>query len=120
MKALVFFLFCLFWINNLKSQDSTEVYMNRINYIFANVDHNQASTGLLSDYGIHAIPPEYYDGTLRDSNEVDISVWKTLYNGVYSSRFNSKSSLSTTDYASAMLAQNVPVAGGFVSILSCV
>ncbi len=31
-------------------------YMNRVNYIFANVDHSKVTTGLLSDYGLQVIP----------------------------------------------------------------
>lgn len=75
------------------------------------MDHSKITTGLLSDYGLQVIPPEYYDGVLRDSNEVDISAWRSLYGGMYSSRFNSISNLpAQTDVFNA-IAQNTPLIG---------
>jgi len=62
--------------------------MNRVNFIFANVDHSKVTTGLLSDYGLQFAPPEYYNGSLLDSNYLDISIFKMLYAGMDNSIFN--------------------------------
>lgn len=43
----------------LNAQETPDDYLNRVNYIFANVDHSKVTTGLLSDYGLQVIPPEY-------------------------------------------------------------
>ena len=75
------------------------------------MDHSRVITGLLSDYGLHVIPPEYYDGVLRDSNEVDISTWRSLYGGIYSSRFNGISNLPTQTNVFNTIAQNIPLIG---------
>jgi hypothetical protein len=40
----------------LFAQDYPYAYRDRINYIFANVDHSRIPTGLFSDYGLQLIP----------------------------------------------------------------
>lgn len=101
----------LITFGKLSAQDSLDNYMNRINYIFANVDHNKVTTGLLSDFGIQIIPPEYYDGALRDSNEVDIQAWRALYAGMDFSRFNTICTLPTQADVFNAIINNTPQSG---------
>ncbi len=58
----------------LNAQTSDTAYQNRINYIFEHVKRSRVTTGLLFEYGLHFIPPQYFDGTLQDSNEVEIEI----------------------------------------------
>jgi len=62
-------LFAIFgFIARTMAQETPDAYKDRVNYIFANVDHSKVSTGILSDYGLQVILPEYYDGTFRSVN----------------------------------------------------
>lgn len=79
------------------AQTPTDEFVNRMNYVFANVNRGNVSTGLLSNYGAQSIPLEYYNGVPADSNFVDIDSYKLLYAGLYSSKFNSNITLITPD-----------------------
>jgi hypothetical protein len=92
--------------------------MNRVNYIFANVDHSKVTTGLLSDYGLQVILPEYYDGALRDSNEVDINAFRTLYADMDYSRFNANCTLPGQNAVFDAITSNIPTSGQPVPIAS--
>ncbi|MFA6404341.1 MAG: right-handed parallel beta-helix repeat-containing protein, partial [Salinivirgaceae bacterium] len=95
----------------LNAQTSDSVYKARINYIFAQVNHSKVTTGLLFDYGLHLIPPQYYNGVLQDSNEVDIEIWKTLYSGIYGCKFNNLgTALATPQAVYGLISQNTPTA----------
>jgi hypothetical protein len=100
------------------AQDTITNYINRVNYIFANVDHSKVSTGLLSDYGLQIILPGYYNGALIDSNEVDINVFRTLYADMDNSRFNSNCTLPSQGTVVSTLKSNIPVSGQPVPIAS--
>jgi len=108
---LILPLLCVAFLQSNAQEDSTNNYMNRVNYIFAQMDHNRVTTGLLSDFGIHVIPPEYYNGVVRDSNEVDISAWKSLYAGMHSSRFNNYCTLPSQDDVFSTIDLNMPSVG---------
>ena len=43
------------------------------------LDKNQISTGFLEEYGAPIIPMETFNGTLTDSNRIDMNLWRTLY-----------------------------------------
>lgn len=117
MKKYIFlFLFMSFTTRSTLGQDTPDDYMNRINYIFANVDHSKVTTGLLSDYGLQIIPPEYYDGALQDSNEVDINAFRTLYADMDYSRFNANCTLPSQNTVFATIASSMPTSGQPVSI----
>ncbi len=93
-------------------------YMNRVNYIFANADHSKVTTGLLSDYGLQVIPPEYYNGALQDSNEVDINAFRTLYADMDYSRFNSNCTLPSQNTVFSAITSSIPTSGQPVPIAS--
>lgn len=81
----------------LAQEEPVEEIMNRFNYVFAEVNRSNVSTGLLSNYGIQPMELKYYDGVPADSNFVDISIYKLLYAGIYNAKFNNNISLITPD-----------------------
>lgn len=95
-KYIMFFLSIVLSIAAFAQTPADEIAA-RMNYVFAKVNKNNVPTGLLSNYGIQPIPLEYYNGVPADSNFVDLSSYKLLYTGVYSSKFNDKISLITPD-----------------------
>ncbi|OAV71883.1 hypothetical protein Barb4_00324 [Bacteroidales bacterium Barb4] len=125
-------------VQNVCSQtlaDYNEDYTQSINYIFANVDKNKVATGLLYDYGLHIVEPLDFNGVPSDSNYVDMDTWKALYWGIYSSKVNSKISLTSpnemtkkvddaavTSLAVMHIAYNTykenAVEGGFVAVVN--
>ena len=46
---------------NLSSQNPSQDYTNRMNYIFQYMDKNRITTGLLSDYGLQFIEPDVFN-----------------------------------------------------------
>lgn len=54
-----------------------------INQVFERLNKERVTTGLLSDYGVQLIDIAYYNGTLGDSNFVDMDSHKQLYVGLY-------------------------------------
>jgi hypothetical protein len=103
-------------IGNVNAQDAFTNYKTAMNTIFANVDHSQVTTGLLSDYGLQLIPPNYYDGTLIDSNDVDVPTFQKLYAGMDYSRFNSIFTLPSLTAVEATIAANMPTAGQAIPV----
>ena len=51
----------------LAQEEPVEEIMNRFNYVFAEVNRSNVSTGLLSNYGIQPMELKYYDGVPADS-----------------------------------------------------
>ncbi len=47
--------------------------------VFRYVDKQQVPTGILSDYGLHLIDPNPYNGVPSDTTQVNSEVWKILY-----------------------------------------
>ncbi|MDR1372484.1 MAG: NVEALA domain-containing protein [Dysgonamonadaceae bacterium] len=70
-------------------------YTVKMDSIFALANKSRITTGLLSDYGLQLIEPEYFNGVPADSNYVDMDTWKMLYSGIYSSKINNNASLTT-------------------------
>jgi len=82
---------------NAQSFDTTQYY-GKMNYVFANVDKNQVSTGMLKDYGIEFLNLDNYTGTqMHDSNFVNLDEWRLLYASLYSSQVNVNSGLLYLD-----------------------
>ena len=47
--------------------------------IFQPIDKNQIPTGFLEEYGCPMLPSATFNGTLTDSNKIDMNLWRTLY-----------------------------------------
>jgi hypothetical protein len=43
------------------------------------LDKNQVPTGFLEEYGCPIVSPATFNGTLTDSNRIDMNMWRTLY-----------------------------------------
>ena len=82
-----------------------------MNTIFQQIDKSKITTGLLVDYGLQVVDPEAFNGVPTDSNYVDMSTWKMLYAGIYSSKINNNANLALpeTVYASIDNTQSNPV-----------
>lgn len=64
---------------NNKPVADTSTIEKLYEYIFANLDKTQISTGYLEEYGVPLLNMQPYNGVLTDSNIVDITTWRTLY-----------------------------------------
>jgi len=62
-----------------KSQADTSTVQKLLQYIMQPLDKSQIPTGFLEEYGCPVVPMAVFNGTLTDSNRVDINIWRTLY-----------------------------------------
>ncbi|MBK0383656.1 T9SS type A sorting domain-containing protein [Pedobacter sp. SD-b] len=83
----------LLFSSTLRAQDTTSYY-GKMNYIYAHIDKNQISSGILRDYGIDFLNLDNFAGTtLNDSNYVSLDEWRMLYASLYSAQINTASML---------------------------
>ena len=95
MKRLIISLAAgLMITSHLIAQNPGQDFTNRMNHIFQYVDKNKIASGLLSDYGLQLIEPEYFNGVPADSNYVDMDTWPMLYLGMISLKINNNFSKS--------------------------
>ena len=73
--STVFFLFT----TQLKAQVDTSTTQKLLKYIFQNIDKTQIPTSFLEEYGCPMLPMATFNGTLTDSNRIDMHLWRTLY-----------------------------------------
>ena len=64
---------------NSIAQIDTSTTQKLLQYIFQPVDKNQIPTGFLEEYGCPMLPAATFNGTLTDSNRIDMNLWRTLY-----------------------------------------
>jgi hypothetical protein len=57
----------------------TSTTQKLLQYIMQPLDKNQISTGFLEEYGAPMLPMATFNGTLTDSNRMDMHLWRTLY-----------------------------------------
>lgn len=74
-------------------EDGYNDFRAKMTSVFEYVNKDKVPTGILSDYGLLLVEPNGYDGIPRDTNYVDLTVWKQLYFGMYDSQINSKANL---------------------------
>ena len=65
--------------NQSKAQIDTSTTKGLLQYIFQNIDKSQVPTGFLEEYGCPILPMATFNGTLTDSNRIDMNLWRTLY-----------------------------------------
>ena len=76
ISMLILFIFsCGLFVH---AQD-TSTTQKLLQYIFQSVDKNQVPTGFLEEYGCPILPMATFNGTLTDSNRIDMNLWRTLY-----------------------------------------
>ena len=74
MKKVFFYLAAgLMIAGNLLAQNPGQVYTNKMNHIFQQVNKSRITTGLLSDYGLMFADPEKFNGVPADSNYVNMA-----------------------------------------------
>lgn len=80
-KLLKFILFTCFVFNiaTVKAQVDTSTTQKLLQYIFQNIDKTQIPTGYLGEYGCPILPMKTFNGSLSDSNQIDMNLWRTLY-----------------------------------------
>ena len=61
------------------AQVDTSTTQKLLQYIMNPLDKNQISTGFLEEYGCPMLPAATFNGTLTDSNRIDMNLWRTLY-----------------------------------------
>jgi hypothetical protein len=61
------------------AQIDTSTTQKLLQYIFQPVDKIQIPTGFLEEYGCPMLPAASFNGTLTDSNRIDMNLWRTLY-----------------------------------------
>lgn len=57
----------------------TSTTQKLLQYIFQNIDKSQIPTNFLEEYGCPILPMATFNGTLSDSNRIDMNLWRTLY-----------------------------------------
>lgn len=57
----------------------TSTVQKLIQYIFQPINKSPVPTGILEEYGCPILPAATFNGTLTDSNKVDMNLWRTLY-----------------------------------------
>ncbi len=67
-----------FSVGKLNAQDTTTT-KGLLEYIFQHIDKSQVPTGFLEEYGCPMLPMMTFNGTLTDSNRIDMHLWRTLY-----------------------------------------
>lgn len=74
-------LFCATIIigNKVEAQVDTSTTQKLLQYIMQPLDKNQIPTGFLEEYGCPMLPMTTFNGTLTDSNSIDMHLWRTLY-----------------------------------------
>ena len=94
MKQLLICLAVICSFNFVQAQSTTNYY-DRMNQIFGLIDKTKVTTGFLKEFGIRFNCIESYNGILGDTNYVDLTQWKSLYNSLYSMRVGTVASSMT-------------------------
>jgi len=66
-------------IKEAHAQVDTSTTQKLLQYIMQPLDKNQISTGYLEEYGCPILPMATFNGTLTDSNTIDMNLLRTLY-----------------------------------------
>jgi hypothetical protein len=61
------------------AQIDTSTTQKLLQYVFQPLDKNLVPTGYLGEYGCPMFPAATFNGTLTDSNRIDMNLWRTLY-----------------------------------------
>jgi hypothetical protein len=65
--------------SQLRAQIDTTTTQKLLQYIFQPIDKTQIPTNFLEEYGCPMLPMAAFNGTLTDSNRIDMNLWRTLY-----------------------------------------
>ncbi len=70
---------CFVFLKQTTAQVDTSTTQKLLQYIMQPLDKNQIPTGFLEEYGCPMLPMATFNGTLTDSNRIDMHLWRTLY-----------------------------------------
>ncbi len=84
IKTCLCFVMLSYCINST-AQIDTSTTQKLLQYIFQPIDKTQIPTGFLEEYGCPMLSPETFNGTLTDSNRIDMHLWRTLYHQLQTS-----------------------------------
>ena len=80
LKAILTLLSAIIMLNSTaNAQVDTSTTQKLLQYIMQPLDKNQIPTGFLEEYGCPMLPMATFNGTLSDSNRMDMHLWRTLY-----------------------------------------
>jgi hypothetical protein len=65
--------------NTVAQVPDTSTAQKLIQWVFQPIDKSQIPSGYLEEYGCPIIPMSTFNGTLSDSNRIDMALWRTLY-----------------------------------------
>jgi len=63
----------------LAQPPDTSTLKKLIHYVLQPLDKSQVPTGFLEEWGCPILPMATFNGTLTDSNRIDMNLWRTLY-----------------------------------------
>ena len=67
------------FVQKTNAQLDTSTTKKLLQYVFQNIDKTQIPTGFLEEYGCPMLPATTFNGTLTDSNRIDMNLWRTFY-----------------------------------------
>ncbi len=70
---------CFIFLRETIAQVDTRTTQKLLQYIMQPLDKDQIPTGFLEEYGCPMLPMATFNGTLTDSNRIDMHLWRTLY-----------------------------------------
>ena len=76
---LLSFISLILFLKSAYAQVDTSTTQKLLQYIMQPLDKNQIPTGFLEEYGCPMLPMATFNGTLTDSNRIDMHLWRTLY-----------------------------------------
>ena len=99
-NRIIGFFVILFFSMSVSAQNIEENTSLRlqVNTIFENLDKSKVSSGFLIDYSIPLVDYNMYDGTLTDSNYVNLIAFDKIYRTFYSAQVNGNIIPSVSDY----------------------
>lgn len=78
--VLILCTFCSVSISKVNAQSiDTSTTKKLLNYIMQPLNKSQIPTGFLQELGCPMLPMATFNGTLTDSNKIDMNLWRTLY-----------------------------------------
>jgi len=87
-RVFLFLIVGVMMSTHLPAQNPGQEFTNKMNHIFQHVNKSKIATGLLYDYGLQIVEPEYFNGVPMDSNFVIMETWRMLYTGLFTSQIN--------------------------------
>jgi len=76
LRLLFFFSFFLLFATHILAQDA---FRTKMNTVFQNVNKTLVPTQYLKEYGYPFLALDRFNGSLQDTNLLDMGAWRMLY-----------------------------------------